>query len=87
MQTSGTESITQIRSISEKKLNRKKFFVYAGSALAGFIAITHLPFSFFKSNPVNSQNSTKTSALKITANPNAVKRNSKQINNELLNNG
>lgn len=57
------------------KIKRKKFFLYTGSALLGILALKNIPSSILSSF------STKKSSLKITENPNAVKRKSRQTNN------
>jgi hypothetical protein len=63
------------------KMKRKKFFFYSGTALLGIFAFLNIPSALLKSvRKDSSVNSAKTS-LKITENPNAVKRKSRQVNN------
>ncbi len=62
-------------SIESKKLNRKKFLLYSGSALFGLGLISNSTFKFFRS-----EITTKPS-MKIVANPNAVKRKIRVTNN------
>ncbi|MBK7158247.1 MAG: hypothetical protein IPH77_06750 [Ignavibacteria bacterium] len=62
-----TESVT---------IKRKKFFIYSGSALLGLFAFLNIPSSLFRSGIAS-----KDSTIKITENPNAVKRKSRQANN------
>lgn len=74
--------MTEKNSFTEKisdKHNRKKFFLYSGILAFGMFAVSKFPFSLLKSD----QNtvSKKVSSIKITQNPNAVKRNSRQENN------
>ena len=73
-----TKSNTSIEKESNK-IKRKKFFLYSGALALGMFAASKIPFNLFKSNqnviPV------KESSIKITQNPNAVKRNSRQENN------
>ncbi len=54
-----------------KKINRKKFFIYAGAAAAGVYSLTKLPFEIFKSKVENHQ--TKASVA-FKENPSSVKR-------------
>ncbi|MEO6693855.1 MAG: hypothetical protein ABIY50_07445 [Ignavibacteria bacterium] len=51
------------------KMKRGNFFKYAGGALLGIITFANIPFRFFQP-----ETSTKKASLKITENPNAVKR-------------
>lgn len=66
---------------SNKNLNtikRRKFFLASGSVIFGLIGISKIPFNFIQSK-IN-QNS-NTSSIKITENPNAVKRKTRQADN------
>ena len=54
----------------DKKMKRNNFFKYAGSAILGVITFANTPFKFFRPNIP------KASSIKITENPNAVKRSS-----------
>lgn len=67
-----------------KNIDRKKFFMFSGSAILGFLALSKMPFNIFKSK--SSAEKTETS-IKITQNPNAVKRKSRQANTGQVNNG
>lgn len=60
------------------KMKRKKFFLFSGTVLMGILALKNIPSTLFRS--LNSESKTKTS-LKITENPNAVKRKSRQADN------
>lgn len=62
-----------------KKIERKKFFFYSGALAFGMLAASKFPFNIFKST--QSLSAGKESSIKITQNPNAVKRNSRQDNN------
>lgn len=73
-----TESNISIEKESNK-IKRKKFFLYSGALAFGMFAASKIPFNLFKSN--QSVVSNKESSIKITQNPNAVKRNSRQENN------
>lgn len=73
-----TESNISIEKESNK-IKRKKFFFYSGALAFGMFAASKIPFSLFKSN--QSVIPSKESSIKITQNPNAVKRNSRQENN------
>lgn len=54
-----------------KKINRKKFFLYAGAAAAGVYSLTKLPFELFKSKV---EESGRAKAVSFKENPSAVKR-------------
>jgi hypothetical protein len=73
-----TESNKSIENESNK-IKRKKFFLYSGALAFGMFAASKIPFSLFKSNQSEIPN--KVSSIKVTQNPNAVKRNSRQENN------
>jgi len=58
---------------ADKKMKRSNFFKYAGSAVLGAVTFANMPFkSFFSDNSTG----IKGASLKISENPNAVKRNS-----------
>jgi len=61
------------------KIKRKKFLLYSGALAFGMFAASKIPFNLFKSN--QSVITNKESSIKISQNPNAVKRNSRQENN------
>ena len=65
--------------INTNKIKRKKFFLYSGAIAFGMFAASKFPFNIFSSN--QTVNNKKESSIKITQNPNAVKRNSRQENN------
>ena len=65
-----------IKNTESGTMKRKKFFLYSGSALLGLFAFLNIPASIFRSGNVS-----KVSSIKITENPNAVKRKSRQVNN------
>ncbi len=74
--------MTEKNSFTEKfsnKHNRKKFFMFSGILAFGMLAASKFPFNLLKSNQREITN--KESSIKITQNPNAVKRNSRQENN------
>jgi hypothetical protein len=73
-----TESNINIKS-ENNKIKRKKFFLYSGILAFGMLAASKLPFNLFKSG--QTETTDKVSSIKITQNPNAVKRNSRQDNN------
>jgi len=52
------------------KMKRGNFFKYTGSAILGVITFANTPFKFFQSSIP------KAAPIKITENPNAVKRTS-----------
>jgi len=52
------------------KMKRGSFFKYAGSAILGAITFVNTPFKFFQTN------TPKAASIKITENPNAVRRTS-----------
>lgn len=54
-----------------KKINRKKFFIYAGAVAAGVYSLTKLPFEIFKSKV---ESSSRANAVVFKENPSAVKR-------------
>ncbi|HMS35453.1 MAG TPA: hypothetical protein PKC91_15335 [Ignavibacteria bacterium] len=62
-----------------EKIKRKKFFLYSGVLAFGMVAASKFPFNLFNTNQKVITN--KESSIKITQNPNAVKRNSRQENN------
>jgi len=60
-----------------KKMKRKKFFLTSAFAAAGIFTFTKFPFGILKAKVLNE----KKSSLKITENPNAVKRKSNRYGN------
>lgn len=75
-----TDSIADTKkNVNTGKIKRKKFFLYSGALALGMLAVSKFPFNIFKSN--QDTNIRKNSSIKITQNPNAVKRNSRQDNN------
>ena len=61
------------------KIKRKNFFFYSGALAFGMFAASKFPFNILKTT--QDTNTRKDSSIKITQNPNAVKRNSRQDNN------
>lgn len=61
-----------------KRIKRRNFFLTSGSAILGFIGLSKIPSGLFQSG--TNQNS-KTSSLKISENPNSVKRKTRQGEN------
>ena len=57
-------------STGSDKMKRQNFFKYAGGAVLGLITLANMPFKIFQSN-----GTVKKASIKITENPNAVKRN------------
>ena len=70
-----SESISQETQIN--KMKRKKFFLKSAYAAAGIFAFTKLPFSIFRAKTHEEKNV----SIKITENPNAVKRKTNQSGN------
>lgn len=64
------------KNTESETMKRKKFFLYSGSALLGLFAFFNIPSGIFRSG-----NASKVSSIKITENPNAVKRKSREVNN------
>lgn len=54
---------------SLNKMKRGNFFKLAGGAILGVITIANMPFKFFRQD-----SSVQSGSIKITENPNAVKR-------------
>lgn len=82
MEVKNNESLKD--STLSKNIDRKKFFIFSGTAILGFLALSKMPFNIFKSK--SSAEKTE-SSIKITQNPNAVKRKSRQANTGQVNNG
>ncbi len=67
------------------KIKRNKFFLYSGAMVFGMFAASKFPFSIFKSAEEAKLN--KTGSIKITQNPNAVSRKSREVNTNNGSNG
>jgi hypothetical protein len=55
--------------MSDKKINRNKFFITAGTGIAGFFLLKTFPFSLFSKKDV-----TNKKEVSVKVNPQAVKR-------------
>lgn len=64
-----------ITSTEPRKIKRKNFFFYSGSAILGLFALSKYPLKFFETKI------SKETTIKITANPSAVKRKPREANN------
>jgi hypothetical protein len=60
-------------------IKRKKFIFYSGAFAFGLFSLSKFPFNIFKSG--QNLKISKDSSIKITQNPNAVKRKSRQVSN------
>lgn len=58
------------------KIKRKKFFLYSCVAAAGIFSVLKNPFKI-----ISRKNPEKESSIKITQNPNAIQRKSRQVSN------
>lgn len=70
------KEMTQIKKNTERKLKRRNFFFLFGAAIAGASALLNIPFKNFKSKFTG-----KSSAIKISENPNSVRRQVKGMMN------
>ena len=79
------ENSNIVPKVTSSKMERKKFFLYSGTAIFGLLTLSKMPFNIFNSFKNKSQK--KETSIKITENPNAVKRKSRQANRGQVNNG
>ncbi len=73
------KAVDNNKNLYSGKIKRGKFFLYTGVLTLGMAAAFKLPFNIFGSNQTS--NTRKNNSIKISQNPNAVKRNSRQENN------
>lgn len=74
--------MTSITNIKENnKIERKKFFIYSGAAAFGIFALIKNPFKLLGKNQSDEKPQQYSGTIRITQNPNAVRRNTTKLNN------
>jgi len=76
--TDKNKNMEKKSNIFSARVSRKKFFVVSAVSVAGIYAFFKMPFRSFFNKKEN--NSTKSNAVKINLNPDAVSRNSGRNN-------